>query len=126
MDYLTGDFYSYNQQSNEWKPIGNTGLHYSRAMTSLGGSVGGDLIKKVKTYQAQGINTLKPALFYSKLTDVRCSLKKQYISHPLAIDVASEFVVENRNTWDPHPINITNVHVIEMNYETIAESERGP
>lgn len=51
-------------------------------MASLGGIVGGDLIKKVKTYN-QKVNNLKPVLFYSKLTDVKCSVKKQYISHPL-------------------------------------------
>ena len=37
-----------------------------------------------------------------------------------------EFVVENRNTWDPHPINITNLAVIEKNYDSLAESDRGP
>jgi hypothetical protein len=37
-----------------------------------------------------------------------------------------EFVVDNRNTWDPHPINITNMAVIEKNYVTLAESDRGP
>jgi hypothetical protein len=40
-------------------------------------------------------------------------------------NVAQEFVVDNRNTWDPHPINITNMAVIEKNYQTLAESERG-
>jgi len=81
LDNLTGDFYHYDRQHNEWKPSGNTGLHYSRAMASHGGLVGGDLIKKVKEYQAKGLNTLKPVLFFSKLTDVRCAVRKQYISH---------------------------------------------
>eukprot|EP00347_Sterkiella_histriomuscorum_P002132 403369345 len=108
LDNLTGDYYTY------------------QAMASLGGVVGGDLIKKVSTYQAKGANNLKPVLFYSKLTDVRCSLKKQYISHYLAVDIPQEFVVENKNTWDPHPINITNIDLVQQNYETIAESERGP
>lgn len=95
-------------------------------MAALGGVVGGDLIKKVTTYQAKGINVLKPVLFYSKLTDVRCSIKKQYISHPLMANLSQEFVIENRNSWDPHPVNITNIEEIETNYETFAESERGP
>ena len=95
-------------------------------MASLGGVVGGDLIKKVTTYQAKGGDSNKPILFYSKLTDVRCALKKQYISHPLLQDLPQEFVVENRNSWDPHPLNITNIDAIETNYESFAESERGP
>lgn len=52
LDNLTGDFYAYDHDSNEWKPQGNTGLHYSRAMASHGGIVGGDLMKKVNQYQA--------------------------------------------------------------------------
>jgi hypothetical protein len=113
LDNLTGDFYSFDQASGEWKPAGNVGLHYSRAMASLGGVVGGDLIKKVSTYHAKGVNNLKPGLLYSKLTDVRCSMKKQYISHPLAVNLPQEFIVENKNTWDPHPLNITNIDLVE-------------
>lgn len=84
LDNLTGDYYSYEEKKNEWKPLGNMGLHYSRAMASLGGNaVGADTVKKVSTYQSKGANDLKPTLFYSKLTDVKCTIKKQYISHPL-------------------------------------------
>jgi hypothetical protein len=50
LDNLTGDYYTFDEECNEWKPKGNVGLHYSRAMSSLGGSVGGDMIKKVSTY----------------------------------------------------------------------------
>lgn len=34
--------------------------------------------------------------------------------------------MENRNTWDPHPVNITNLTLIEKFYDTLAESDRGP
>ncbi len=75
LDNLTGDYYHYDKKQNQWVPIGNVGLHYSRAMASLGGLAGGDLIKKVSTYQSKD-NINKPVLFYSKLTDVKCSVKK--------------------------------------------------
>ena len=94
-------------------------------MAALGGKVGGDLIKKVTTYESK-VSTYKPMLFYSKLTDVKCTVKKQYVSHWLMKDVPQEFVVENRNTWDPHPVNITNVHNVQKNYDILAQSERGP
>lgn len=80
------------------------------------------MTKKGHSFKATDMG---PQLFYSKLTDVKCTIKKQYISHPLMEGVAQEFVVDNRNTWDPHPINITNMAVIEKNYQTLAESERG-
>ena len=95
-------------------------------MASLGGIVGGDLIKKISTYHSKGNDQFKPVLFYSKLTDVKCTVKKQYISHALIDGCPQEFVVENRNSWDPHPVNVTNLHVVETNYDTLAESGRGP
>lgn len=87
------------------------GLHYSRAMASLGGIAGGDLIKKPATYSEKN-NFNKPALFFSKLTDVKCNVKKQYISYPLLAGLPQEFVVDNHNSWDPHPVNITNLQMI--------------
>ena len=126
LDNLTGDYYYYEEKSNEWKPRGNVGLHYSRAMSSLGGGVGGDLVKKVSVYQSKAASDLKPTLFFSKLTDVKCTVKKQCIGHPLMEGLPQEFVVDNRNTWDSHPINITNMQLIEKLYDMLAESDRGP
>ncbi len=37
LDNLTGDYYTYVHGKSEWIPSGNVGLHYSRAMASLGG-----------------------------------------------------------------------------------------
>lgn len=37
-----------------------------------------------------------------------------------------EFIVENQNTWDPHPVNITNLIAVDRNYDSYAESDRGP
>lgn len=28
LDNLTGDYYSYDKNTNEWKPSGNVGIHY--------------------------------------------------------------------------------------------------
>lgn len=94
-------------------------------MASLGGAIGGDMIKKVVTYQSK-TSDYKPMLFYSKLTDVKCNVKKQYISHWLMEGIPQEFIIENKNSWDPHPINITNLTVVKVNYDTMAQSERGP
>ena len=69
LDNLTGDYYSYFHEQNEWKPTGNVGLHYSRAMASLGGKIGGDLIKKVHTYQQKQSN-YKPFLIFTKLNGI--------------------------------------------------------
>jgi len=35
MDSLSGDVFSYNKDKIEWYPLGNVGLHYSRAEASI-------------------------------------------------------------------------------------------
>lgn len=75
LDNLTGDYYVFDERTNEWRPTGNVGVHYSRAMSSLGGNVAGDLVKKVQTHQAK-VTDMKASLFFSKLTDVKCTIKK--------------------------------------------------
>jgi hypothetical protein len=54
LDDLSGDYYSFDKFSSQWKPLGNFGLHYSRAEASIQGVIVGssaDLMKKVKTYE---------------------------------------------------------------------------
>lgn len=36
LDNLTGDYYIYDHPHKEWKPTGNVGLHYSKAMATIG------------------------------------------------------------------------------------------
>jgi hypothetical protein len=40
--------------------------------------------------------------------------------------MTSEFLCCNKNQWDPHPVNITNVEQVKYNYAILAESEKGP
>ena len=47
------------------------------------------------------------------------------MGHWLLKDVYHAFVVENINTWDPHPINITHQETVEKTYTSLADSERG-
>ncbi len=65
-------------------------------------------------------------LYASKLSESKCCIKKQYYTHWLFEKVRSQFLVENKSSWDTHPVNITNVAVVHQNYKVLAESERGP
>lgn len=35
LDNLSGDVLTYDNEMQQWKPVGNTGLHYSRAEASI-------------------------------------------------------------------------------------------
>ena len=39
LDNLTGDIFGYNKDKMQWHPIGNVGLHDSRAEASIQGGV---------------------------------------------------------------------------------------
>lgn len=65
-------------------------------------------------------------LYKSKLTDQRCTIDKHYMSHWAVLGLPTSFLVINKNQWDPHPINITNVEQVIKNYTIIGENEKGP
>ena len=54
LDNLSGDYYGYDHKQRSWIPLGNFGLHFSRAEASLYGEpVGGasDLLKAVQKFK---------------------------------------------------------------------------
>ena len=57
-------------------------------------------MKRVQTYE----NDSK--IYMSGSYDIKCSIKKEFISHWLLQDLNLDFVVENKNSWEIHPINI--------------------
>jgi hypothetical protein len=59
-------------------------------------------------------------------SDVKCELRKNFMSHWLVKGLYHEFIVENINTWDPHTTSIVNLATVEKTYTTIAEGDRGP
>lgn len=129
LDSLSGDVFTYDKSKQEWKPIGNTGLHYSRAEATIQGcTVGGagDSVKKAPVYQVDSTAGLKPAMIMSSNYDVKIDLNKNFVQHWCVAGVAHEFMGENINKWDPHPINIVNIETITKNYQAIADTKRGP
>ena len=55
---------------------------------------------------------LKPAMIMSSAYDVKIDLNKNFVQHWCVAGVDHEFMGENVNTWDPHPINIVNIETI--------------
>lgn len=115
MDNLSGDLFSYNHDKQEWYPLGNAGLHDSRAEASIqGGTIGGvgDSMKKTKTHAADSSGSLKPVMIMTSASDIKCELRKNFMSHWVLKGIFHEFIVENVNTWDPHAINITHLETV--------------
>lgn len=65
-------------------------------------------------------------LIMTSSSDTRCELRKNLMSHWVLQGIYHEFVVENINTWDPHPVSIVQTEVVERNFTTLAEGDRGP
>lgn len=129
MDNLSGDVFSYNKDKCEWFPLGNTGLHDSRAEASIqGGTIGGagDSLKKKRVHVSNASGALKPLLIMTSNSDTKCELRKNFMSHWILKGLQYQFVVENINTWDPHTVSIVHPETVEKTYTTLAEGERGP
>ena len=65
-------------------------------------------------------------LYISKLDEVTVTIKNVHLQHWLFKDVKRTFIMQNRNLWDPHPVNLTTMGSVARNYTVLAESERGP
>ena len=84
----------------------------------------GFTIIKTKTYRPnRHKEILEPVT--AKLTEVRCRIVKLYIQHWALKNIASEFVACNKNSWDPHPVNLTKAEVGSKPI-ILVESDRGP
>ena len=106
-------------------PAGNTGLHHARTAENFGAL--SEFVIKVKTYKKKGgVESGARSLYKSQLNEVRCVVDKHYIQHWAFENIPTEFMVDNTNAWDPHPINITHVAQVCRNYLTLAASDRGP
>ena len=131
LDSLSGDYYTYNKDNQEWRPEGNTGLHYARAEASLQGAVVGgaaDLVKRVRAFEGKP-DDQGPVLIYSSAGDTKCSIRKEYSNHWIFEDLPhKEFMVENWNSWDSHPLNIRtgDLKTVQATYTILAVAAKRP
>lgn len=124
LDNATGDYYMYKKEMDLWVPIGNTGLHSLKSAEE--GGTEGALMRKVKTYVPKPSKYTTQECIMSKITERKCKIKKEHLHHWVVSDIESEFVAINESMWDPHPIGLSSAAANQVNYSTIAESERGP
>jgi hypothetical protein len=63
-----------------------------------------------------------------KMSDTKCSVVKQMISHYLCEGLPQEFVADAGNTWDPHPLCLdqNTLGVVGCNYTVIIDGQRAP
>jgi hypothetical protein len=92
-DNLSGDIFTYDKEKIEWQPIGNVGLHYSRAEASIQGGI--ESMKKTRVHISNSSGTLKPVMIMTSDSDIRCELKKNLMSHWVLKGIFFEFIVEN-------------------------------
>ena len=117
LDYATGDFYCFDINECQWKPNGNVGMHYSKALDFVPG--GREIVRKPTVHRSE---TLNGNLFLQKVTDVKAHVDKIHQSNFLFKGIQSEFVVDASNQWDPHPVQTMDLHIVKENYTVMAES----
>ena len=85
----------------------------------------GFFLKKIKVYRPNKLKEIY-GIFPSKLDEKQCYLKKTLMHHWIIEGLEKEFIISSKNSWDPHPINLTKNSQIGVNYKIIAETDRGP
>lgn len=124
LDNATGDYYTFKKDVGLWVPMGNTGLHYSKAAEQSGTE--GAFMRKVKTYKPKPSKYSTQEVLKSKITERKCTIRKEFLHHWAVKHMDKEFVAINESLWDAHPIGMSTTSAYEVNYSTIAESENGP
>ena len=81
LDHATGDFYSFDKYETQWRPKGNVGMHYSKALEVVVGNprdskAGRELVAKTQQYRAQAVSG-NTNLFLQKATDLICYVDKR-------------------------------------------------
>jgi len=81
-------------------------------------------IRKIPTYNPK--DSIDPTIYFNYPQEQIVSIRKLRYSHWLVKDIPLKFKVYSANTWDPHPINISDINTIHSNYRILADSNRGP
>ena len=128
LDHSTGDYYQFDKYDLEWKPKGNFGVHYFKALEVKQQQMktGLDLVQKTHIYRARTKTQAYLELTKQKRSDMICFVDQHSHSHYLFDDIQPEFVVDVNNLWDPHPVQTAALNVTKENYAIMAETERGP
>jgi hypothetical protein len=91
LDSLTGDLFSYNKDKQEWKPYGNTGLHWARGLQVLQGGAGlatADMMTGTDGDSlAKATDGLKEIISKTSCQDITCNMRKAFVSHWILKDV---------------------------------------
>ena len=83
-------------------------------------------MQNVKVYRGKnGIKDINE-LFTATNNETICFLRKSCIQHWALINLPQRFVVTTKNTWDPHPVNITQIGGVGPNDNILADNEKGP
>ena len=80
---------------------------------------------KGKKQETSVFSSHRPVMIMTSDSDIKCELRKNFVNHWCVKKMYHEFIAENINTWDPHPINITNMESVIKPYTVIADGKRG-
>jgi len=122
LDNVTGDLYHFQPESNEWGPLCNIGLHYSKTAQEVH-TIGKYVIQTPIYRPKKSIHNNGTVDILDENIETKCFLKKIFLTHWLFINCDMEFVVSYRGRWEVHSFSFTNK---EKTFEVLAESEGGP
>jgi len=122
LDNVTGDLYHFQPESNEWSPLCNIGMHFSKTAQEVH-TIGKYVIQTPIYRPKKSIHNNGQVAILDENIETKCFLKKIFLTHWLFGNCDMEFVVSYRGRWEVHSFSFTNK---EKTFEVLAESENGP
>ena len=80
----------------------------------------------MKTSGVKAAGDHKALLIMTSDFDIKCEVRKNFVSHWVLKGLPHEFICENRNTWDPHPVAITHPETVVHPPTILSDGARGP
>lgn len=121
LEKSTGDYFAFRQDIGIWVNSGNVGLHWSKTT-----SPDAHYVNKARGNSQTASKYSTKDVIKSKITERKCTLKKEYFHHWIVQGLDKEFVVTNESLWDAHPKALGTSSVYGGILSIIVESENGP
>lgn len=120
LDNSTGDYYTFKKDQELWVPIGNVGLHYSKAAELEGTEE--VFAKHSKAHSSRVPSYGMSELITSKISERKLFIKKEYLNHWSLAGVSASFIASNESLWNCHPVKLA-ASINDVNFEVLVESK---
>jgi len=81
---------------------------------------------RTRIYNSRLSSNSSQKVITSKISERECIIKKDFLHHWVLKNIPIKFVASNESLWNAHSVELASTSAYEVNYQTLAESNKGP